>query len=91
MICATVSVRRCPAARFGGEERTVGIAVEGLARLCVTAPCDLCLYPVCQGPAVTGIDAGQGNGMAGIRGEIIIARPVDVVFDYVADQSNEPQ
>ena len=29
--------------------------------------------------------------MAGIEGEIIIARPVDVVFDYVADQSNEPQ
>ena len=54
-------------------------------------PCDLCLYPVCQGPAVIGIDAGQGNGMAGIEGEIIIARPVDVVFDYVADQSNEPQ
>jgi hypothetical protein len=40
---------------------------------------------------VIGIDAGQGNGMAGIEGEIIIARPVDVVFDYVADQSNEPQ
>jgi hypothetical protein len=29
--------------------------------------------------------------MSGIAGEIIIARPVDVVFDYVADQSNEPQ
>ena len=29
--------------------------------------------------------------MAGIEGEIIIARPVDVVFGYVADQSNEPQ
>jgi Polyketide cyclase / dehydrase and lipid transport len=28
--------------------------------------------------------------MAGIEGEIIIARPVDVVFDCVADQSNEP-
>jgi hypothetical protein len=40
---------------------------------------------------VIGIDAGQGNGMAGIKGEIIIARPVDVAFDYVADQSNEPQ
>jgi len=25
-----------------------------------------------------------------IRGEIWIGRPVDVVFDYVADQSNEP-
>jgi Polyketide cyclase / dehydrase and lipid transport len=29
--------------------------------------------------------------MARIEGEIIIGRPVDVVFDYVADQSNEPQ
>lgn len=29
--------------------------------------------------------------MARIDGEIIIDRPVDVVFDYVADQSNEPQ
>jgi hypothetical protein len=29
--------------------------------------------------------------MSGIAGEIVIARPVDVVFDYVADQSNEPQ
>jgi polyketide cyclase/dehydrase/lipid transport protein len=26
-----------------------------------------------------------------IDGEIVIGRPVDVVFDYVADQSNEPQ
>ena len=29
--------------------------------------------------------------MARIEGEIVIDRPVDVVFDYVADQSNEPQ
>jgi hypothetical protein len=29
--------------------------------------------------------------MSGIAGEITIARPVDVVFDYVADQSHEPQ
>jgi len=29
--------------------------------------------------------------MAKIEGEIVIGRPVDVVFDYVADQSNEPQ
>jgi hypothetical protein len=28
--------------------------------------------------------------MSGIAGEIVIARPVDVVFDYVADQSSEP-
>ena len=27
--------------------------------------------------------------MARVEGEIIIGRPVDVVFDYVADQSNE--
>jgi len=29
--------------------------------------------------------------MARIEGEILIGRPVDVVFDYVADQSNEPE
>ncbi len=29
--------------------------------------------------------------MAGVEGEIVIGRPVEVVFDYVADQSNEPQ
>jgi hypothetical protein len=29
--------------------------------------------------------------MARIDGEIVIGRPVDVVFDYVADQSNEPR
>lgn len=29
--------------------------------------------------------------MARIQGEIVIGRPVDVVFYYVADQSNEPQ
>ena len=29
--------------------------------------------------------------MARIDGEIVIDRPVDVVFDYVADQGNEPQ
>jgi polyketide cyclase/dehydrase/lipid transport protein len=29
--------------------------------------------------------------MARIKGEIVIGRPVDVVFDYVADQRNEPQ
>ena len=29
--------------------------------------------------------------MARIDGEIVIDRPVDVVFDYVGDQSNEPQ
>ena len=29
--------------------------------------------------------------MGRIEGEIVIARPVDLVFDYVADQSNEPR
>ena len=29
--------------------------------------------------------------MARITGDIVIDRPVGVVFDYVADQSNEPQ
>jgi hypothetical protein len=29
--------------------------------------------------------------MARVSGEITIARPVEVVFDYVADQSNEPE
>lgn len=29
--------------------------------------------------------------MTRIEGEITISRPVDVVFDYVADQTNEPQ
>jgi hypothetical protein len=29
--------------------------------------------------------------MARIEGEIVIGRPVDIVFDYVADQSNEPR
>jgi len=29
--------------------------------------------------------------MAKIEGEIVIGRPVEEVFDFVADQSNEPQ
>lgn len=29
--------------------------------------------------------------MAAIEGEVVIGRPADVVFDYVADQRNEPQ
>jgi polyketide cyclase/dehydrase/lipid transport protein len=36
-------------------------------------------------------DPQRRKAMAGIEGEIVIGRPVDVVFDYVADQSNEPQ
>jgi Polyketide cyclase / dehydrase and lipid transport len=34
---------------------------------------------------------GQESVMTKIAGEIVIFRLVDVVFDYVADQSNEPQ
>jgi hypothetical protein len=29
--------------------------------------------------------------MARIAGEVVIGRPVDVVFDFVADQRNEPR
>ena len=29
--------------------------------------------------------------MAKVEGEIVVDRPVEAVFDYVADQSNEPQ
>jgi hypothetical protein len=29
--------------------------------------------------------------MARIEGDIVIGRPIEAVFDYVADQSNEPQ
>lgn len=31
------------------------------------------------------------NDVARIEGEITIGRPVEAVFDYVADQTNEPQ
>ncbi len=33
----------------------------------------------------------RGEVMASIEGEIVIGRPPDVVFDYVADQRNEPR
>lgn len=33
---------------------------------------------------------GEVSEMARIEGEIVIARPVDEVFDYAADQRNEP-
>jgi hypothetical protein len=29
--------------------------------------------------------------VARIEGDVVIDRPVEVVFDYVADQSNEPR
>jgi uncharacterized protein YndB with AHSA1/START domain len=39
-----------------------------------------------------GDDLGaRENDMARIEGDIVIDRPVEAVFDYVADQSNEPQ
>ena len=38
-----------------------------------------------------GADPERRNGRARIEGEIVIGRPVDVVFDYVADQSDEPR
>jgi hypothetical protein len=38
-----------------------------------------------------GADPKGGIEMARIEGEIFIGRPMDVVFDYVADQSNEPR
>jgi hypothetical protein len=38
-----------------------------------------------------GADPQRENGMARIEGEIVIGRPVNAAFGYVADQSNEPQ
>jgi hypothetical protein len=38
-----------------------------------------------------GADPERENGMARIEGGIVIGRPVDMVFDYIADQGNEPQ
>lgn len=37
------------------------------------------------------VDVDRRSEMPRIKGEILIGRPVDVVFDYVADQRNEPQ
>ena len=33
----------------------------------------------------------KGLGMAQIEGEITIGRPIEEVFDFVADERNEPQ
>ena len=33
----------------------------------------------------------KGRAVARVQGEVTIGRPVGVVFDYVADQTNEPQ
>lgn len=38
-----------------------------------------------------GMTWGKGKDMARIAGDIVIDRSVEVVFDYVADQGNEPQ
>jgi hypothetical protein len=35
--------------------------------------------------------SSKGSGVAKVEGEIVIGRPVDVVFNYVAGQRNEPQ
>lgn len=34
--------------------------------------------------------AGGGRGVVRIAGEIVIERPIDEVFDFVADERNEP-
>jgi hypothetical protein len=31
------------------------------------------------------------RAMSGIQGEVTITRPIEVVFDFVADQTNEPR
>ena len=38
----------------------------------------------------TGMGGTMGCGMAPVEGEIIINRPVEEVFDFVADERNEP-
>jgi len=52
---------------------------------------DLCLYCLRAWLGLMEATPERGNGMGRIEGEIVIGRPVDVVFDYVTDQSNEPQ
>ena len=52
---------------------------------------DLRLYVPRAHPRLMGANPEWVSGMARIAGEIVIGRPVDVVFDYVADQCNEPQ
>ena len=39
----------------------------------------------------TGMEGTMGFGMARVEGEIIINRPVEEVFDFVADERNEPR
>jgi uncharacterized protein YndB with AHSA1/START domain len=53
---------------------------------------DVGLYPGAVMFGSARDEAGLEEGdMARIEGEIDIGRPVEAVFDYVADQSNEPQ
>lgn len=51
---------------------------------------DFRLYRRCAPPGLLE-GARTGDAMAKIEGEIVIGRPVDVVFDYVAEQVNEPR
>jgi uncharacterized protein YndB with AHSA1/START domain len=37
------------------------------------------------------VTSAEGIDMARIEGELVIDQPVEAVFDYVADQRNEPQ
>jgi hypothetical protein len=34
--------------------------------------------------------SGKKMGLVRVAGEIIINRPIEIVFDFVADESNEP-
>jgi hypothetical protein len=47
--------------------------------------------PVAARAGSDAADLGAGIGMARIEGQIVIGRRLDMVFDYVADQRNEPQ
>lgn len=42
-------------------------------------------------PCASANQTGRVREMARIEGQITIERPVEVVFDFVADQTNEPQ
>jgi hypothetical protein len=66
------------------------------AGACLAARREPCLWPdfglypsrSCSHPMVTSVEVID---MTRIEGEIAIGRPAEAVFDYVADQSNEPQ
>lgn len=68
-----------------GDDRPVSVPVSTSA---AQAP------PACSAPPPRmrlQVDVDRRSEMPRIKGEIPIGRPVDVVFDYVADQRNEPQ